>query len=188
MYFIPHKTRFFSYVAHVPCHYRYIFTISVIAVLIALSYGLYLMMEQLLQRDQCMITQLQQQYNQLCHTERVCDLRTKHALSLQDQFACYSFAAENDFIQKQFAAILEEAKKQNVQVAELSLLKQADKPWYQCQHIQLQLVGSLSNITQMLAALRASGLMIACKDFSCQRTKDSLYTAQCQLRSISSPK
>ncbi len=185
MYFIPHKSRFFSYVAHVPRLYRYMFTFISLLLLMALCYGLYLIMEQQLQYDQQSIAQLQQQYNQLCQTEHSCDLQKKYTDTLQDQFSRYSFAAEDHFVQQQLQEILQEAKKQNVHVLELSLIKQTAKPWYQRQDIQLNGVGSFSGITQILAAFKNNGRMISCKDFSCQRSKDSLYMAHYQLRSLS---
>jgi hypothetical protein len=187
MYFIPYHSKLFSYAAHMSRKNRYILTGALASFLLLGWYGAYYFMDQQIQNDQRLITQLHNQYQQLCQTEHSCDIQKKHTQSLQDQFSKYSFAAEADFNQHQLDEILTEAKKQSVRVAEISIIKQIAKPWYQRQDLQVSLVGPFTGITAMLAALKRNGQMIECKQFACQRTKDSLYSVQCQLRAISSP-
>lgn len=187
MYFLPHKSKTFVYAVHTPRRYRYLFTIILSIILAAACYGAYWFLEQKMQTMQQSIQQLHQQFNQLCQSERACDIHKKHRHDLENQFDKYRFASQDNFTQQQLNDILHEAKKQNIRVNELTVIKQIDKKWYHQRDIQLHMAGSFENMMNMLTALKTNGHMIQCKQFSCQRTEGVTFSAQCQLRAISSP-
>ncbi len=183
MYFIPQKNKWYSWAVHTRPLYRYFLTASMAAVLlIGWRYGLYAWLDSSILYEQAAIVQLQQKLTQIGYVQRGMDDLSQSLPVMRKKIQDQAPANIDEWHQKQFSFIIDEAQKAGVQITSYNDEKEKKKSCALCRYIQLDLIGKFEQISRFLTALKQSPHMISCKRISSSRTDGDMFTASCGLQ------
>lgn len=185
MYFIIGNNRIYRWAAHTKPIFLYAITITATLAITVGIYIAYYWINIQINTDQAELMQLNNQYIQLMSSKNQYEKERSYTQTLKLHNAQYNYARSDDFTSDQVNALISHAKKTGVTINNLKMLPSQNKKWYNRQDIQLGFSGPFDSIGSFMTALKKESALTQCKQFSCSKSDNSVFTGSCIIRCIS---
>ncbi len=149
-----------------------------------LVYGLYLLYgysHQIVDAQYSELNNAHEQVAQLAQMQAKQKQSLEQKNSTQRALQKYDFASQQALLQDQLHSIINSARSHGLKITELQTTKPKHKKWYARHDVQLNVKGTLAQMSAMFADLSGEHKLIQCKSFICNSDKHGLYSASCRL-------